>query len=601
MRKIYTNNLNFNIMDLFSVVIFGFVVGLVIFLAVRLSNWSQSKTQPASVSSMPEQPMPIQPEQSPSCEPSTTAPVRRTGAEIMQDFLTQTACQIDTLENCDEWTYHIFVYQGAYFESYSHNTTDEILVYYHWGVPYSRENYAWVQRICNHLSNKSRYVRTTHRYDADNDKFDVILQIATINPTFDELKFHFHSIFDVARELLTEYDHRDDRTEEDLLEAMRSRALFLRCQQYNEPIRIMANYKHFNANQLSMQQVLTSLFDAEQVEDLLSMTIVSEQGSEQVFQRDQIASFDLFSTIINKVEGQLQTSSAPVAITLDTTFFHYTFTLHLVEQTPENIFIRLTAMKVPYDHLQTTMPDQVYTPESVSCLLCYETSDEHSFDTFGRKMEQARQAKREGQELTDEQQSLLALTEGNLEYQLLEGLRLAKHGCYLQAIALLEPAFRRLSRKDNQLIQSRYDKAIDAAYHLGRCYYYLNQFNKAYFYIHTAFKANRIDSSYIYFQLLYHSQDIHFLNELLEEKQKMENILQDMSKRAEILTDDEQLQYNNIRDYYLFLYKLHAETMIREKQYQFAYNDLNYLLQYEQTQEYAQAKIDELDKTNPEL
>lgn len=573
-------------MNIFSVIIFGVVVGIVIFLAVRLSNRLQSKSQPT----------PAQP--SVPANGSSEGVISKTGAEIIQDFLTQTACLIDTVETNDEWTSHVFQYQGAYFESYSNNTTDEVLIYYHWGVPYTSENYAWVQRFCNHLSNKSRYVRTTYRYDSENDKFDIVLQVAAINPTITLLKLYICCIFDVARELLTEYNHRDDRSEEDIIENMRSRALFLRCQQYNEPIRIMANYKHFNANQLSMQQVLTSLFDAEQVEDLLSMTIVSEQGTEQVIQRDQIASFDLFSTIINKVEDQLQTSSSPVTITLDTTFFHYTFTLHLVEQTPENIFIRLTAVKVPYDHLQTIMPDQVYTPESVSCLLCYETSDEHSFDTFARKMEQARQARREGAELTDEQNSLLHLTEGNLEYQLYEGNRLAKHGCYLQAIALLEPAFRRLSRKDNQLIQSRYDKAITAAYQLGRCYYYLNQFNKAYFYIHTAFKANRIDASYTYFQLLYHTQDIHLLNELSEEKQKMENILQDMSKRAEILTDDEQLQYNNTRDYYLFLYKLHAETMIREEQYQFAYNDLNYLLQYEQTQEYAQTKIDELDKIN---
>ena len=576
-------------MNLFSVIIFGVVVGLVIYLAVRLSNRLQSKSQPT----------PAQP--SVPANDSSKGVISKTGAEIIQDFLTQTACLIDTVETSDEWTYHIFQYQGAYFESYSNNTTDEVLIYYHWGVPYTSENYAWVQRFCNHLSNKSRYVRTTYRYDSENDKFDIVLQVAAINPTITLLKLYISCIFDVARELLTEYNHRDDRSEEDIIENMRSRTLFLRCQQYNEPIRIMANYKHFNANQLSMQQVLTSLFDAEQVEDLLSMTIVSEQGTEQVIQRDQIASFDLFSTIINKVEDQLQTSSSPVTITLDTTFFHYTFTLHLVEQTPENIFIRLTAVKVPYDHLQTTMPDLVYTPESVSCLLCYETSDEHSFDTFGRKMEQARQARREGAELTDEQNSLLHLTEGNLEYQLYEGSRLAKHGCYLQAIALLEPAFRRLSRKDNQLIQSRYDKAIEAAYQLGRCYYYLNQFNKAYFYIHTAFKTNRIDASYTYFQLLYYTQDIHLLQELSEEKQKMENILQDMSKRAEILTDDEQLQYNNIRDYYLFLYKLHAEVMIREEQYQFAYNDLNYLLQYEQTHEYAQTKIEELDKINPEL
>ena len=214
-------------------------------------------------------------------------------------------------------------------------------------------------------------------------------------------------------------------------------------------------------------------------------------------------------------------------------------------------------------------------------------------------MEQARQAHREGAELTDEQYSLLQLTEGNLEYQLLEGRRLANHGQYLQAIALLEPAYHRLSQKDNELIQSRYDKTIDAAYHLGRCYYYLNQFNKAYFYIHTAYKSNRLDASYVYFQLLYHTKDIHLLAELTEEKRKMEKNLQDMAKRAEILTEDEHQQYDNIRDYYLFLYKLHAEIMIREERYELAYNDLDYLLQYEQTKEYAQTKIDELDKINP--
>ena len=72
-----------------------------------------------------------------------------------------------------------------------------------------------------------------------------------------------------------------------------------------------------------------------------------------------------------------------------------------------------------------------------------------------------------------------------------------------------------------------------------------------------------------------------------------------MAKRREQLDEDEERQYNNIRDYYLFLYKLHAEIMVRDERYELAYDDLNYLLQYEQTQEYAQAKIDELDKIFP--
>ena len=105
-------------MNLFSVIIFGVVVGIVIFLAVRLSNRLQSKSQPtAAQPSVP-------------ANGSSEGVISKTGAEIIQDFLTQTACLIDTVETSDEWTYHVFQYQGAYFESYSNNTTDEVLIYY---------------------------------------------------------------------------------------------------------------------------------------------------------------------------------------------------------------------------------------------------------------------------------------------------------------------------------------------------------------------------------------------------------------------------------------------------------------------------------------
>ena len=583
-------------MQLFEFVIFGFVVGLVIFLCIRLNNWIQSLKQPVVAA-----PMPAQPEIPVVKQPSVAPKPTLCGTAILTQFLEQTGCPVHKSEVRGEWTYRVFQCQGAYFESYTHDKNEEVLIYYHWSVPYSPENTAWVYRFCNHFTGSNKYVRVTYNYDGDNDVFDVVLQVGAINPTIEILKYHVATILEVAQDLYIEFKKHDTRTEDELIELSRSRALFLRCQQYNEPFRVFANYKHFNGNQLTIQHILTFLFDAEQVEDLLSMTVVSEQGTEQLTQRNKIACFDLFGAIINKVNDQLQVSYSPVSITLDTTFFHYTFTLHLVEQTPENIFIRLTAMKVPYDHLQTTMPDVVAQPESISCLLCYETSTKHSFETFGKQMEEARQAAREGKELTDEQFSLLQLTEGNLEYQLREGYRLARHGHYLQAIALLEPAYRRLSKKDNELIQARYHKTIEAAYQLGVCYYQLQQFNKAYYYIHIAYKADRFDASYLYFQLLYHTQDIHLMNELTEERNKMEKILHDMAKRAEILTEEEQRQSTSVHDYYLFLYRLLAECMIREQRYDAAYNALQYLLQYEQTKEYAEAKIEELDKINPEL
>ena len=560
---------------------------------------ADKKAKKAAQNKPAEEPQPAAVIVSETAEQTTPAPFR-TGIEILKSFLKQNACTIEQSEEKDEWTYLSFCYQGGEFFAYGHNERDEVILYQNnMTLDYSPENFKWVQFICQKMTVGSLHVKLTHDYDNEQDLFRFTLQVGGAGAREEIIAYYLSLLFGAAQQLKMEFKQRDNRTHEELIEQLRDRALFLRCQQYNEPMRIMAHYKHFNANCLTLSQALTSLFEAVPVEDMLSLTIVSEQGTEQISQRDKIASFDLFTSIINKEKKTIEASTMPVVITLDTTFYHYTLTLHFVEQTPNNIFIRLTAMKVQYDHLQKEMPDIVYTPESVSCLLCYETNDEHSFETFGRQMEVARQACRAGKELTDEQEQLIILTEGNLEYQLLEGRRLAKHSRYLQAIALLEPADRRLIQKDQEIIESRYPKTVDAAYQLGYCYYHLNQMDKSYYYFSIAYKADRLDAAYMYFQLLYQTRDVNLLTELSEEKDKMEKILQDMAKRREQLDEDEERQYNNIRDYYLFLYKLHAEIMIRHEFYDNAYSDLNYLLQYEQTHDFAQAKIDELDAIIP--
>ena len=529
-----------------------------------------------------------------------TPATNRTGTEILQNFLRQNACRIEHSKEKDEGTYISFSYQGGDFFAYGHNEIDEVILYHSsMTLDYSPDNLKWVQYVCQKMTAGSLHVKLTYDYDSENDRFIFTLQVGSAGIREDLIEYYLSLLFGAVQQLKLEYKQRDNKGYEELVEQLRDRTIFLRCQQYNEPMRIMAHYKHFNANRLTLSQAITSLFEAVPVEDMLSLTIVSEQGTEHISQRDKIAGFDLFTSILNKEKKPIEASTVPVVLTLDTTFYHYTITLHFVEQNSHNVFIRLTAMKVQYDHLQKEMPDVVYTPESVSCLLCYETDEEHSFETFGKQVEATRQACRAGEELTDEQEQLFILTEGNLEYQLLEGRRLAKHSRYLQAIALLEPAYRKLIQKNQEIIDSRYPKTVEAAYQLGYCYYHLNQMDKAYFYFSIAYKANRLDASYMYFQLLYQTRDINLLKELTEERNKMEKILQDMAKRREQLDEDEERQYNNVRDYYLFLYKLHAEIMIHQQFYDDAYSDLNYLLQYEQTQEYAQAKIDELDKIIP--
>ena len=521
----------------------------------------------------------------------------RTGTEILTDFLTQMGCMVEHSEVREEWTYRVFLFQGAYFESYTHNENDEVLLYYRWTIPYSKKNFAWVQRICHQLTSQNKYTKVFYRYDSENDQFDIVVQTAAIAPSTEVLKLFIQITFEAARRLQYEYEHHndgDEMTAEELVEDARSKTLYHRCQQYNEPMRILANYKYFNTNQLSIAQVITSLFDQENVEDMLSLTVISENGTDQITQRDRIAAFDLFSTLITKKENSLNVYTIPVAMTLDTTFYHYIFTLHLVEQTPENVFIRLSAMKVPYDHLQEQVPAYAYTPQSVSCLLCYETSEEHSFEAFGKQMEAARIARRNGETLTDEQYELLKMGGGKAAYQMDEGIRLANHGCYVQAIELLEPVLQKYMNNDHT--DMHIWTASRAAYHLGLCYYNLSIMNKAYYYLDFARKNHNSFAQNLYFQLLYHTNDSRLLDELNTEISKTESEMQTILSDNDEISENEQCRYNSNQEYCLFLYKLHALAMIREEYIDAAYEDLQYLLQHEETHDFAQTKIDELDK-----
>lgn len=544
-----------------------------------------------------EKPQPVAAVVTESTEQNTT---NRTGTEILTDFLTQMGCMVEHSEVREEWTYRVFLFQGAYVESYTHNENDEVLLYYHWAIPYSKKYFAWVQRICHQLTSQNKYSKVFYRYDSENDKFDIVIQTAAIAPSIDVLKLFMHITFEAARRLQLDFDNYNDgyeKTEEEIVEDARRKTLYHRCEQYNEPMRILANYKYFNSNQLSIAQVITSLFDQENVEDMLSLTVISENGTDQITQRDRIAAFDLFSTLIAKKENGLNVSTIPVAMTLDTTFYHYTFTLHLVEQTPENVFIRLSAMKVPYDHLQEQVPAYAYTPQSASCLLCYETSEEHSFEAFGKQMEAARIARRNGETLTDEQHEMLRIGGSKAAYQLDEGIRLSNHGCYVQAIELLEPVLKKyMEKKDGDQPDLYIWVATRAAYHLGFCYYNLSIMSKAYYYLDFARKNHSSIAQHLYLQLLYHTNDSRLLSELNAEISNTESEMQSIVSGNDEISENEQFRYNSNKEYCLFLYKLHAMVMIREEYIDAAYEDLQYLLQHEETHDFAQAKIDELDK-----
>jgi hypothetical protein len=586
------------------VIFLATIVAIIVIGSLIKERIADKKSQKQAQNKLAEEPQPAAAVVTDSTEQATLT-TNRTGTEILTDFLTQMGCTVGHSEVREEWTYRVFLCQGAYFESYTHNENDEILLYYHWTIPYSKENTIWVQRICHQLTSKEKYGKVTYRYESENDRFDIIIQCGAINPSMEILKYLIYTIFEIARELQSEYQDRNKKSVEEQIEDARERELFYRCLQYKRlpKLRTYAN-RFLNANKLVLSDVIGILFGAENVEDLLSLTIVSENGVEQIIQRDKIAALDLFSLLIHKKDNTISVFSTPISLMLDTTFYHYTFTLHLVDQMNSNVFIRLTAVKVPYDHLQKLVPEKVYIPDTISCVICYEENEEHSFKMFNKNINEADQAKKEGKTLTDEQEDLLRISgigldydgkKKRIDYQVQEGVRLANHSYYVQAITLLEPAFRALCERYHPISRTCGLKAVNVAHHLGRCYYDLKQYDKAFYYISFVRNSGRIDGHYTYFKFLYETRDIRLNSELSIELEKVESEMQHLLT-SEGLEEYGQENFKMKEEYYLFLLKMHAKIKIRFCSISEAYRDLNILLQYDQTHDFAQENIDYLNK-----
>jgi hypothetical protein len=120
--------------------------------------------------------------------------------------------------------------------------------------------------------------------------------------------------------------------------------------------------------------------------------------------------------------------------------------------------------------------------------------------------------------------------------------------------------------------------------------------NKAYYYLDFARKNHNSVAQDLYLQLLYHTNDSRLLSELNAEISKTKSEMQAIVSGNDEISESEQFRYQSNEEYCLFLYKLHAMVMIREEYIDAAYEDLQYLLQHEDTHDFAQTKIDELDK-----
>ena len=509
------------------------------------------------------------------------------GVEIIEAFCKDKQCELTSYEEENDTTkvrYYRFKYQGGNFVCEAGVDDGEVLLrlYFIHSVPYSAENLKNVMTVCKILNDKYKYGKLEYSYNKEDNEIDLHIYVDSISPSADQIDYYIGLCFAMAAEARDMLSKPHLPSEEDFIRHQREQQMILEGE--------IAHQQPFPANARNIPRVgdlrhLMTIFfrQEEEVEDMLSMTVVRDTETLHIVQRDKIAHFNVFSTMIDGEGAEAQMRTTPAVISLETTFRHYTFTLHPVLDSKDTIYIRLTALMVPYDNLQHDMPEGAFVPQSVSVLMTYDRDAEKTMEHY---------------RLRDEIQKKPNNIKALYEY----GHQLVLEKRFTEAVIALTPLFRTMRHDFFNASEERRELFFDLCYDIGYCYTDLRQYEMAFYYLSLAHSQNRIDYSIEYFNCLGNSEDIRIFRELAAERRLVERLVGEIDDSDESSTEENVQRREQLVNYRAFLRRRYGYALINNNMLDAAEEVFKSLLDHAPSHDYAQHELDyiaQLKKQHP--
>lgn len=508
----------------------------------------------------------------------------KTAEDVFKAFCEEKRCECTLVEEDEGDRNYKFLYQGGTFTCYIDQRYDDTLLLSLSGFitkPYTTQNLQSVRDMCEELNYNYRYGKLVYTYENDN-RLSVHIDADIFNPTPQLLEFYIKACFLIAGKARDMLNNPHVPSEEDIIRRRREQQMI----QEGE----IAHQQPFHANAQNLPRVgdirhLMTIFfrQEEDVEDMLSMTLVRDTETEQIVQRDKIAHFNVFSTMIDGEGAEAQMRATPAVLSLETTFRHYTFTLHPVSDNKDTIYIRLTALMVPYDNLQHDMPEGAYVPQSLSVLLTYDRDAEKTLEHYRLRSE-------------------IQKKPGNIKALYEYGHQLVLEKRFTEAVIALTPLFNTMRHNFFHSSEERRKLFFDLCYDLGYCYTDLRQYEMAFYYLSLAHPQNRIDYSSEYFNCLANSEDIRIFRELTLEKEQIERLVKEIDDSDESGMEENVQRREQLANYYAFLQRRYGYALINCNKLDDAENVFKSLLNHAPSHDYAQHELDyiaQLKKQHP--
>jgi len=494
-----------------------------------------------------------------------------------------------------------FKYQGGYFAA--HVSTKESIFSLQFTryaeLPYNKDNYIRALQACHRFNMYYRYAKFTFAYDENSNYLVFNISIETIEPSEQIFITYLEMVLRMANDsrdyingskqgrLPAAGPMPDD--DEDFIGLRRDLYRLAKAEMEQEEKNIRKRgHKAERPQNDSIGEYLAYLFDGEQTEDLLGLTVQTSDGLRELTDPAEITGFKVLGSVVQGTGRKASfISMSPAVITVEATAAHYIFTLHPLLNEKDFLSVRLTAVRTPHEFLQNRTPAAVFTPQAFSIKLC-----------------QSKKTKKADARDKDEKRKEPFMPGMTAEYeeQFRNAHELVQSELYYQAIVLLQPIYEAIKMKYWELRGHDRDLFYAVCYDLGFCYTELRLFEKAYFYLDLTRDSNRYDCEQMYFNSLAEGRDVRIFEDLQSEIEEIRRSIHNM--RAEDSDNDDaddadeeifgeigQAGLDRMIEYYAFLQRRLGYSQINFGYLDAAEETFRQLLKHDGSRDYAKQEL----------
>ena len=393
-----------------------------------------------------------------------------------------------------------YIYQSGFFRMCLNKDTRYISLAYMYMFETPMSNLDSVRELCNSLTKRSVNEKMVYSVNGEKNMLNVHI-VSSFMPDrehmTDLLQQEMHNIFGYRNMFYNEFDRmKNDMAhlnlrdlERDAAEWSRKNFLVHEHELLKEPVEL--RFRENIHDNLLLQPFLFNVLSDTTLKIVSVLVCAADTKNIEITDEEKIASYHVSDSIIRN--GEKIRNAATLVVGYNDEIlpgFTRTAVLHInYEGGGKNaMYYRITIMQVPMSS------SDIHNSELVkSVTVAYDTNDEkQNYYEFLYLWKEAREKKREAQEMTAEEKLISYSDEENNAYNMFRGRQLFLERRYYEAVPYLESVYRYLSSMLVKLHGQGLSSFYEVCFMLGTSYCDMRDFERALPYLATTLDAEEV-------------------------------------------------------------------------------------------------------------